>query len=204
MWAAGATATDTSWQDALFIGVVSSLCASVLFLLLLFLVRPRIHISPVLARTADGEFRVKLVNRSRRAAADVRVQMFVSKHTYSVDGRPVYKLSPVDLKITDGLIVVLPGFRRRDEDCRYARRIVVIDDLDSIWPDDGRSVVLVRVYARDSFSNFGKQRSAQYTREMIEEGDFKTGKDMQVLSRKVVPPRQQQQAPASNGDVDPA
>ena len=68
-----------TWVNALITGVLSGMVASLLFLLALRQLRPKIIISPFIARDVNslGEvrYRFKVVNRSLRPAVDVGVYL---------------------------------------------------------------------------------------------------------------------------------
>src|SRR5215207_2171431 len=76
-----------------------------------------------------------------------------------------------------------PMFKRGDRDARYARRVNMKDDIANLWGDDESESVLVRIFARDALSNFGRQfeRRYEYKSGSLATGRFSHGRCMDVV-----------------------
>jgi hypothetical protein len=166
------------------IGVVSSFAASATFLLFLTHVRPDIEISEHIARerrpNGTPVYRIKIVNRQRRAAVDVDVQVFRDSKRNVPNGETSF-LKAIPLKSSG--TVLLPGRNPADPLKRYARRLRLLVNLDAEWSDDGAQTIVVRVFARDSLSNFGREFERRYyvKANTIVDGVFDVGDSCRVV-----------------------
>ena len=168
--------------STLVLGVISGLLAALVFLALMSLCRPRLKFSPVIAEIAVDEehhYSLKLVNKSRRAAVDIELQLFQVRQAQAANG-PINRLTPIPLMLSGG-IMLLPGHRRRDPENRFARRVRINANLAEIWTGESTYLVL-RCYATDSMSNFGRQFEMRYHRpdSSIQGGTFEVGNSMMV------------------------
>jgi hypothetical protein len=177
------------WESVLT-GVGSSIVASIVFLIFLARVRPRLEISSVIAKEPSKTdptvtvYRIKIVNRSRRPSVDLCVQVFTERRAKAPGGGDVIVLRPLHPQIQSNMLPGRPMRLRNDRDARYARRILLKEDIESRWSDDTDDSVLVRVFARDSLSNFGRQfeRRFEYKTSALVEGRFEHG-----MSTKIIP-----------------
>jgi hypothetical protein len=164
------------------IGVLSSMMASLVVWLLLFRVRPKIDISPVIARTTgpNGEisFRVKIVNKTRRPAIDLQASIYLDT-LRKVPNGDVHMLHKLPLKSTAGFM--LHGYNKKDSDARYARRLLIEDDIDATWLDDQHASIVMRLFARDGMSGAFQQCEQIYRlKREIKDGSFHWGDSFEV------------------------
>jgi hypothetical protein len=165
------------------IGVLASVIASAIFWVVLFQIRPKIEISPQISRSinSDGSkgFRVKLINRSRRAAVDLQPSVFLDTLRKHKTG-DVHMLRLLPVKSTPGFL--FHGYDKNDADARYARRLLITDDLDATWVDDQISSIVVRLFARDGRSGAFRQFEQTYRlkRDAIKDGDFDWGDSFEI------------------------
>jgi len=76
---------------------------------------------------------------------------------------------------------VIPGRRRDDAEARHARRIRLIDDLESIWPNDQEASILLRVTCRDGITGAFRQVEQRFLmHDCIEDGSFGFGDSLVV------------------------
>jgi hypothetical protein len=144
----------TSVIEAVMLGVASGLVASLVWWFLLFRLKPKIHISPAIARTIapDGtvEFRIKIVNMGRRAAFDVETHVYLDTIEKTKEPKKVNrKLDRLDVQGAKNFF--LHRYDKRDQDGRYARKLLIKTDLDSAWKDDAHSIVF-RIFPKDGVS----------------------------------------------------
>lgn len=179
-------------MDSMVGGVVAGFIASAIFFVVLALVRPRLAISPCIARTPtdDGEpeyrYRIKVVNLSRRACVDVNMTAFTVRSrkvpsTTEGEHGTVRVGKAVDLRRRPG--GVIPGRTRRNVDATYAQRIRFDEStVNLLHDDDQRYEVLVRVTARDALSGFPRTFERRYALgSAIKDGTFAFGKSTEIL-----------------------
>ena len=167
--------------ENLFIGVVSGVVASAAFFLLLRRLRPDIEISPLIAKVTTGGYTYydfKIINRSRRAAIDIRVHCVLATPE-NVQGGPIYQT--LGITLTKDTFFELGPYDRNDRDAYYALRFTTVDDLDTLWKDD-RSHVRLRIMATDSESGFSRAflRDFRTKRNSIHEGQHEFGDSLTV------------------------
>ncbi len=179
-------------------GVSCSLLASVGFFGILQVLKPDIQISehiacqPCNAPNEDGaEYRIKILNRSRRAAVDVRISAFLDKPRKipgpsGTKGGAMHMMEPLPLR--SETVNVVPGRRRKDPDTRHAFRTRFIGDLEEEWGDDQTYSIVVRIFAKDGWSGTVRQFQQVYPLKTdIVDGVFEYGDSLIVASAK--PPR---------------
>lgn len=164
------------------IGVLASVVASAIFWVLLFQLRPKIEISPEISRSrnSDGSigFRVKLINRSRRSAIDLQATVFLDTLRKHRTG-DVHMLRPLPVKATPGFF--FHGYDKKDTDARWARRLLITENLDTTWVDEQKSSILVRLFARDGRSGAVRQFEQTYRlKSVIKDGDFEWGDSFDI------------------------
>jgi hypothetical protein len=168
--------------QSIFIGVLSSLIASFLFLAFLFVLRPKLVISECIARTThDGAkvFIIKMVNRTWWKLYDIHAELAHVKFENATGGQNVYSQRLNLLKSHIWSINCLHSWRT-DVNAEYAVLFVCLDDLDTLWSSD--TMIEFRIMARHSFSGFsGIYRRRFYKpRSAIKDGSFKFGNSLDI------------------------
>jgi hypothetical protein len=142
---------------SIIIGIMSSLAASLLFLLFLSRLKPRIVISSQIAKEKISEnkivYKIKVINKGVRSIINIkaRLHLMILK---VVSGGVMVRSIEIPLIRTDPLEI--PGFDPKDVQASYAFRFRTYEDLDAIWNDDSTSYLRFRILAMDSLSGFGK------------------------------------------------
>lgn len=169
--------------STLFFGVLASLVASLVFLTGMRVMRPKLAISPDIARTPSDDggnrFRIKIVNMGKRAAVDLTVLAYLD-HPRKVPGGEIRVLKKLTVNSSQG--TVLPGKNKSDSKARHARRIRFNDDLDALWANEQQNSILIRVYARDGVSGYLSEYEMVYPlRRHIKDGSFEFGDSLAVV-----------------------
>ncbi|MFG1820598.1 hypothetical protein ACGFIF_43045 [Kribbella sp. NPDC049174] len=144
---------------AIVIGVLSSLLASGVWLVALRALRPKIEISPVLVEDPGDQpcFRIKVVNRSRRAVVDIAFELVLMRPERTKGG--TVKMRKV-VRVAGPPPLVLAGSARAKDDNTY--RIRVDADLRGLLEQDESRFVRLRVFGRDSLSGLGRVAEREY------------------------------------------
>ena len=170
-----------TFVETVLVGIATSLVASTVFVCLFFRLKPAIEISPYIAREdIDGEtfFIFKIVNRSKRAIIDVRVEASLATQT-NVEGGPIYRTHQIAFR--KSYMFQMGGFNQADHGADYACRFATRENLDSMWNNDS-DIVRFRVIATDHFSGFSQAFLKEFRtrRNCIVDGSHKWGADLGV------------------------
>lgn len=168
--------------DSVLTGVLSSLVASLIFLMLLFALRPRISISECIARTNhDGRkvYVVKIVNRTWWRLYDIHAEFAHLKFENVTGGQNVYSKPLTMLKSHIWSMNSLFKLRP-DPNAEFAILFVCLDDVDALWTDG--SLFEFRVMAKHSFSGFSKIHKRRYYKAAtsVRSGSFKFGNSLEI------------------------
>jgi hypothetical protein len=168
---------------SILLGAISSLIASVVFLLFLTRVRPRIIISECIAKgtSANGKaiYRIKVINRTRVPIINVKAQLHFMRPTVAPGG--IIYISK-EIKLQRSEIMELSEFNLKDNTAAYAYRFRSYEDLDESWNDDKQSYLRFRLYATHSISGFSRvfRKDFHTKRNSIVDGDFAFGNSVEV------------------------
>jgi hypothetical protein len=147
----------TLW--AIVIGVLSSVVASAIWLAALRGLRPNLEISPVIVQdpAAPSSFRIKIINKSRRAVVDVSFELAVMRPERARGGTVTMRKT---VRLAGPPPLIIPGRRRGGDEGMY--RIRVNADLRSILERDDRHSIRLRVFGRDEWSGVGAVAQREY------------------------------------------
>lgn len=106
---------------AIVIGALSSVVASAVWLAVLRGLRPNLEISPVIVQdpTPPSCFRVKIINRSRRAVVDISFELAVLRPDGTRGGTVTMRKT---LRLAGPPPLIIPGRRRASDDNMYRIR----------------------------------------------------------------------------------
>jgi hypothetical protein len=146
--------------ENLFIGVVSGVVASAIFLLLLFTLRPKLVFSNLIADPEGGaKFVFKILNKSKYAALDLEIQVSIVTPYATPGGETVW--AHQDISLRKNTLFELPRFSKNDIEAKYALRFSTQQNLRSIC-NSASEYVVVKVKARHGLSGFSRVFSKKY------------------------------------------
>lgn len=157
--------------ESLLIGVLGSVIASVLFLLTLYALRPKIEFSPYIAdqsKNDDHVYAFKIINRSRWPLTHLEFELTLITPK-SVHGGVV--LTNDLLPLIKNKIFEVGKFDKKDKEAQFAVRIGAPIDLRARCVGEGQFLYLT-VSAQHSLSGFQKV----FTKHYHLESDIKKGK----------------------------
>ncbi|MFC8301569.1 hypothetical protein [Micromonospora orduensis] len=144
---------------------------------------PMIDISPQVAENAEeagapGRFRIKMVNRRRRAAVDIKLEVAIISIKGVKGGQIKVREVVPTLNETP---LILPGRRSNGDDDNAYRMRMRVDLKEALA--DRQKYVRVRIFARDEVSGFGKVSEMVYhnVRSDVIEGDFSKGQTFEIV-----------------------
>lgn len=174
-------------MDKILIAILVSLISSAVFLYILSRLKPKLEISPEIAKgvsTVNNRniYRIKVINKSRQPVTDVRAQLHLLR-SYQVKGGSIWKSKALELTRSDPMII--DKFDKNCRDVNYAYRFLTYDDIDEIWEDDTYQILRFRIICKNSLSGFGGFFSRKYSvkKQCIIDGDFEKGCSFKIFER---------------------
>jgi hypothetical protein len=164
----------------IIIGVLSS----VVFLFLASHVKPRLVISEHIARVSGdasrcmgGGYAVKVVNKSKRSATEVKARLALVRK-FNVQGGQINRTD--DFPLIKDWIFELPA-RNKKEPEDSAFRFITHENIELDWIGD--NYILFSVYAKDSLTGFGKVFTRPYYLKegILKGGEFAIGHSMEIV-----------------------
>jgi hypothetical protein len=173
----------SAFGDKVVLALLIGITTNAIFIALLSLLRPNVHISKRITKgtSRDGRdiFRIKIINKTRFPIVDIRAQLHLLRN-YQTHNGDIFKAEIIKLKQAEPLTI--NGFNKRDRDANYAYRFVTYDNLDSIWSEEGVGFLRFRIFSRHSISGFGSVSVQEYRlkRASIIDGDFAKGNSFEI------------------------
>jgi len=143
-------------------GVASSIVASIVFLFFISRFRPKIEISPYIAKHEDANgtsYVFKMINKTKRPIINVRCHASLVTHKVVPGGVALYNNS---LNLISSERYMLDKYDKKDNDAKYAWRIATKDEIEDNWNEDQSSYIVLKVIATDSFTGFSKYFSQTF------------------------------------------
>ena len=149
--------------EAIVLGVVSSVMASVVWIIALSRITPKLVISTEIAEDPRAEgsapvYRIKVVNRSRRAAMDLRFQLDLMTPIRAKGGNVNRRTQLV----CGNAPLMFPRFRRSDKEHDNAYRLRVVSDIRKLLAENPNSSIRLQIFARHEVSGMGKVFQQRY------------------------------------------
>lgn len=166
----------------ILIGVLSSVVSSFVFLFLMFMMRPKLIISELIAKTViDGRtaFVIKIVNPSWWRLYDIHAELVHIKLENASGGQNVH-LKRMRLVNCHLWSINSVHSWRADINAEYAALYVCLEDLEVLWTND--TMIEFRIIAKYSFSGFSRVMRRRFYRSQssIREGAFKFGNSLEI------------------------
>jgi hypothetical protein len=162
---------------ALCVGAFSSLMASLIYLIILSCLRPKLKISKDIANY-DGRYFIKVINRSFGKVYDINVELLKMIPVNTTGGQNL-RFSRIDLR--NSKIWYMTGFRGKSEHATYAVLFSTEEDLSAIWTNNNE-ILHFKIIAKHAFSGFVKVKTQVYhCNTCIKKGSFEFGNSLKIL-----------------------
>jgi hypothetical protein len=180
----GGASLDLNLAKDVLVPIAIGVLSSFVFLLLASRLRPSIDISREIAKMpvggcgpSAGGYAIKVVNKSKRTAIEVRARLALTEPTV-VPGGSIN--ATTDYVLEKDSLFELPGQGREAEDSAF--RFITYQDIEASW-HDGKSYILFSLVAKDSLSGFGKAITRKYEvkRDKLKSGVFEVGSSMRIV-----------------------
>lgn len=168
-----------SWAD-IFLSVSTGFIGSLLVVLFLYSLRPRVEISHEVSEQlgeAAASFGFKMVNKTPYPIFDVEIilELITPK---SVPGGQI--LSTRKLELTNGRFFIVQKFDKADKEAKFAFRVKTMEDIRRLWTKDSQ-YLRISVVSRHALSGFyGVFQHSYFTRGDIKAGSHQYGLEMHV------------------------
>lgn len=166
-----------------FQSVVMSIIASIIFLFLLFFLRPRVKIAEKIA-FKNGQYTLKVVNRSFFKLIDVHVELVVLKPFNSGAGKNL-RIQGIELKKHRIWYIAAKPFREKKSHYGSHAIIFSITDNEAIenWDSEKGETLHFKVIAKHGLSSFMKITTFKYhdKEDDIVKGKFGFGNNCEII-----------------------
>ena len=167
----------------LVIGAIGSLIASILFLLSLYQLRPKIAISPEIAKTSyDGKtvYAIKIINSGNRDVVDIRAELLMLEPRV-MDGGIGKNILQFSLAREQWFLLHPISKSKDGNEFNNTFEFITADNIHDDWAKHENSYLLFQVHAQDVLSWFSEVFSHEYySWEDIIEGRFSVGSSMKI------------------------
>ncbi len=158
-----------------------SITASVIFLVLLFVLRPNIKIAKKISYH-DNKYCIKTISRSFIRLYDIKFQLTI-KHSLGNPGGKNVRYTRLKLKHDTKLTYPRrPFFEKKSEFFEHAVLVTIDDDVRQIWTNESDTLEFI-VIAKHGLSSFAKIYRVEYQDKGtdIVDGKFKWGNTMEIV-----------------------
>ena len=167
---------------SLVTGLVSSICASIVFVFLMYTLRPKLKLSSKIAKTSfEGKtvYAFKVANMGTRDAYSINAELFIIQ-PHPVEGGIGYNI--IELPLVRRKLFHIRPLAKIGDKFGGVFEFITIEDLDAEWRKFENSYLLFRVYAQDSISMFSRVFTAEFDapEAAIVAGRFAKGASMKI------------------------
>jgi hypothetical protein len=177
--------------ESITTGVLSGLLTSILWLIALRLVKPKIRISKQIRQAPkDGTYQIKVLNARLTDAINVKAQLYMLVPTTAGDDR-FSNSTLLELKRSE--LMAISGWKLLDEGAPVFRFVLKdISDLKALLRQHSGATLAFRLLATHPISQSTRLFKMDYTEDNITHGDYRNVRSLTVdeQSRKNVASRQ--------------
>lgn len=173
---------------AIAVGILSSFLASLVFLLFLFSLKPKIKISDNIAKgrlevEESIGYGIKIINKTRSPIMNIEAHLYLVTPAKLPSGEKIRFYKEIPLK--KNKLIQLGEFGSEDRIfgelySNYDWIFVTYENIEEKLQNPA-SFLEFTVYATHAFSGFGKYYVKNYTKNSIIEGEFEKGNSLKVI-----------------------
>lgn len=160
------------------LSIMTGFLASLLVVLFLYTLKPKVEISPYIAKNSNGEYEFKIINKTPYSVLDVKFELYLVTPVNTPNGRAN------SLKLMSSVAVAeMDGFKEKEEHFGKEFFFCYPGKLESHWDDENQHLMFV-VNSRHSLSQFSRVTKTKFYRKgsSIQKGKFENGKNMNVIA----------------------
>ncbi|EGR2698048.1 hypothetical protein ACAB91_004667 [Vibrio parahaemolyticus] len=161
----------------LFISITTGFIGSLLVVMFLYQLKPKIQISNFIALNEDSTYEFKIVNNTPYSVSDLKIELFLVTPINTPNGqtRDLKSLHSESVYELDG---------KKDRNVVFGRDFIFrfSGDLNSCWYDKNQNLLLV-VKSKHTLSQFSSVEHKSYYKKAasIKSGQFNVGGDLDVV-----------------------
>lgn len=165
--------------SGLLSGIISSIIANIIFRKS----KPKLIISDKIAKNVRekncSEYRIKVVNLSKRYVKNLKFQARLITPGNGVGGIKLH-ITPIEIMYSN--IEIMDPYNIADNDARYAIRIRLDENLELLWAEDNQTYLELQIYGENEFNGSGKVFRKVYNKKShsIVLGEFETKESMVI------------------------
>ncbi|HIC46786.1 MAG TPA: hypothetical protein EYM37_06150 [Methylophaga aminisulfidivorans] len=159
------------------IAIINGFLGSLLVVLFLYRLKPKIEISPYIAKNSKSEYEFKIRNKTPYSVLDVKIELYLITPTNTPNGlaNSLHKFSSAEVPELD-------SYKAKEELFGKEFFFCYPGTLETHWNDDNQHLMLV-VTSRHSLSQFSKVSKQKFYRKgsTIKAGKFESGENLEVI-----------------------
>ncbi len=168
-----------SFLYSIIAGIVSGLLSTILVFAFWQFQKPKLEISKEIAKNPRGEYRIKIVNKTKRYVSNVKILLQVVKRSNGTNGDV---FNTYDLHLPYSEIPSIDPRKNPEKSTDYAIRIVMPKDLDTHWVNDAQTSLKLILHCSNSFNTANNTFVQYYRRKnVIKNGEFECGDSMRII-----------------------
>lgn len=158
-------------MNTIFLGIITSFVASLVFTYLFTRLKPDLKISDEIA-FKNGTFKIKVINKSKYAATNIKADISYIGY-FPVPGGRERRSYRIELQRDN--IFDIDKFEKKSEHANNTYRFVTIENLREGLNENNHKYIRFKITATHSLSNIGKVFEKQYHLNQIINGEFAFG-----------------------------
>ncbi len=166
----------TSVSEGIIVGIISSF----VFRIINHFRKPKVMIADYVAKfdvNGKTQYQIKVVNLKRSYIKNMKIYAMLATN-YMEGNKTIVKTVP--LKISQPDISFIDPYREKDNAAKYAIRLFLPDDLETLWDRTTPTYLNVKIYCENENSNVGAVFEKTISHDSIKLGRFAFGKSVQI------------------------
>lgn len=164
--------------NSILSGIISGFISSLLVYGFWQLQKPRLMISNEIAKNDKGEYRIKIINKSKKYIRNVIFRLQLVTNTNAANG---YVFNTYNLELPYPEILMIGPYEKKSEKAEYAIRIVLPKDMEKYWIEDIYTHLKLIVHCSNELNTASRTYEQKfYKKSCIKNGEFAWGDSMEI------------------------
>lgn len=166
------------FPSSIISGIISGIIASILLNWYYWNNKPRLKISELIAVNSEGEYHIKIINKSRFYVTNIYIQ--IQLITVS-NGNGGTILNTYNIDFPSDKIKIINPYKKSDNNASYALQFTFSKNLEDIWKEDEHTYLKLILYCSNEHNNSSKLFEQIYhKKKCIKHGTFKFGDSLEI------------------------
>ncbi len=159
-------------------GIISGIIATVLLNHYYWHITPKLEISNDISKNEKGEYRIKIINKSKFYVTNIFIQVQLVKISIGNGGNI---LNAINLDIPYKKLQIIDPYDKNNLNAPYAIRFVLPSNLEELWKEDTNTYLKLIIYCSNEHNNASKlYEHIYYKKTCIKNGNFKFGESLEI------------------------